>query len=100
MNPCEEMRLWFLDKLREAKQIDADSDSNGEMTDQYLKFLCTSTVASNLFIHRYKDFPQLETLDPEEKTKMKRFAHELFPGTTAEFKLRACKIIHTVGSML
>jgi len=100
MNPCEEMRLFFLSKLREAKQIDADSESNGEMTESYLKFLCRSTVASNLFMSSYKKLPQLEVLPPEEKTEMKKYVHELFRGETVEFKLKSAKIIYTIGTLL
>lgn len=100
MNPCEEMRLFFLRKLDEAKRIDADNNSNGEMAEEYLKFLCGSTVARNLFMYRYKDFPALETLPAEEKTEMKRYVHNLFPGKPVEFKLQAAKIIYTVGSIL
>lgn len=70
------------------------------MTIEYLKFMCESTVSRNLFLSKYKTLPLIETLDPEEKTKMKRFAHELFPGKPVEFKLEACKIIYTVGELL
>lgn len=87
MNPSEEMRQWFIQNFHQ----------KGE---SYVLFLCKSTVASNLFMSKYKDFPPIETLDPEAKTEMKKYAHEMFPGESVEFKLRACKIIYCLGTMI
>jgi hypothetical protein len=87
MNPCEEMRQFYLQKFNE----------QGE---EALKVLCNLDLAQKLFIEKYKSFPPIETLSTEEKTKMKQYVHEIFPGKDVQFKLQAAKIIYTIGSML
>jgi hypothetical protein len=87
MSILESLRQFFIEKF----------NKEGEAA---LPFLCESGVSVMAFMAKYKDFPPIEELDPEEKTKMKKYAHEMFPGKTAEFKLRACKIIYVIGSML
>ncbi len=87
MNPCEQMRQFFIQKFHE----------QGE---EGLKTICNLSVAQTLFMSKYKDFPPIETLPPEDKTDMKRYVHNLFPGKTVEFKLQAAKIIYTMGNMV
>lgn len=86
-NPCEEMRVFFIDNFKK----------EGE---PYLKCICESLLATNLFMNKYKKFPPLEDLEPEEKTGLKKYVHELFPGKTIEFKLQAAKIIYTINNSI
>lgn len=86
-NPCEEMRLFFIDNFKK----------KGE---EYLKFICGSLVATTVFMSKYRKFPPIENLDQEEKTNLKKYVHELFPGKTIEFKLRAAKIIYTINNSI
>lgn len=87
MNPCEEMRQFFIQKFNE----------QGESA---LLTLCSLTVPQNLFMDKYKSLPPIETLSPEEKTKMKQYVHEVFSGKDVKFKLQAAKIIYTIGNMI
>jgi hypothetical protein len=87
MNPCEQMRQFYLQKFNE----------QGE---EALKVLCNLTVPQKLFMEKYKSFPPIETISPEEKTKMKQYVHEMFPDKDVHFKLQAAKIIYTIGSMI
>jgi hypothetical protein len=87
MNPCDEMRQFFLQKFNE----------QGE---ESLPILCSLTVPQNLFMDKYKSLPPIETLPPEEKTKMKQYVHAMFPGKDVQFKLQAAKIIYTIGNMI
>ena len=70
------------------------------MIDSYFKEICASTVLSEAFMSKYKELDPIENLDPEEKTNMKKYVHELFPGRDVVFKLRAVKVIYTFGTLL
>lgn len=87
MNPCEEMRQFYIQKFNE----------QGEAV---LPVLCSLTIPQKLFMDKYKSLPPIETLPPEEKTEMKKYVHELFPGKDVHFKLQAAKIIYCIGSNL
>jgi hypothetical protein len=87
MNPCEEMRQFYIAMFHE----------KGESV---LPVLCSLTIPQNLFMEKYKSLPPIEKLEPEEKTKMKKYVHELFPDKDVAFKLQAAKIIYTIGTLL
>lgn len=87
MNPCEQMRQFYLQKFNE----------QGE---EVLPVLCSLDLPVKLFMEKYKSLSPIELLDPEEKTKMKQYVHEMFLGKDAEFKLRAAKVIYTIGSCI
>lgn len=87
MNPCEEMRRFFIQKFHE----------QGEAV---LPFLCESSVSKMVFMAKYKTFPPIETLEPEAKTEMKKYVHEMFPGKDVHFKLQAAKIIYVIGNLI
>jgi hypothetical protein len=71
-----------------------------EKGEAVLPILCSLSLPQTLFMSKYKSLPPIENLEPEEKTKMKKYVHEMFPGKDVEFKLQAAKIIYTVGSLL
>lgn len=103
MNPCEEMRQWYLEIFQSPEKLAKFYQKHvceDWMSGAFLRGICISTVASNIFMAKYNNFSPIETLDPDEKLDMKKFAHEMFPGENAEFKLRAVKVIHTFGNLL
>ena len=87
MNVHQSMREFFIGIFNE----------RGEAA---IPFLCKSSVSQQVFMSAYKSLPQIETLTPEEKTDMKKYVHNMFPGYPAEFKLQAAKIIYTVGTLI
>jgi len=87
MNPCEEMRQFFIQKFNE-------QGGGG------LKTICNLSLAQTLFMDKYKSLPPIEALPPEQKIDMKKYVHEMFPGKSIEFKLQAVKIIYTIGTIL
>lgn len=103
MNPCEDMRLWYLDIFRNpGKLVTFYRKDKYEtwMTDKFLEGMCTLEVPRNLFLSKYKEMTPIEELDQEEKYRMKKTVHEMFPGRTVQFKLEAVKIIYTFGTLL
>lgn len=87
MNPCEEMRQFYIQKFHEQGEV-------------VLPVLCSLTIAQKLFLDKYQSLPPIETLPLEEKTEMKKYVHKLFPGKDVHFKLQAAKIIYTIGSCI
>lgn len=59
-----------------------------------------SSVARQAFISAYKSLPPIEQMPEKEKKEMKQFVNETFPGTTPQFRLEACKIVYTVGTLI
>jgi len=87
MNPHEEMIKFFVKNFHE----------KGE---PYIRFVCLSTLASNLFMRAYKRFPPIEELDQKEKLSLKKYVHEIFPGMSIPEKLKAAKVIYTLNQLL
>lgn len=87
MNPCEEMRQFFIKKFH----------AEGE---KVLPVLCSLALPRKLFLSKYADFPPIETLPDDQKKDMKRYVHDMFTGKSVEFKLEAAKIIYTLGNMI
>ena len=86
MNISDQMIEFFLGMLQKERSYQAA-----------LKFMCTATVPSKLFLEKYKKLQPIETIEPEEKKKWKQFVNEMFPGTPPEFRLEAVKIIYCIG---
>ena len=80
-------------------------DAFGKWVESYqeyshtLKSYCTLSVPKEVFLHKYKSLPPIETIPTEEKIEWRKFVNEAFPGTTPEFRLDALKIIYTIGIM-
>lgn len=100
MNPCDQLRTFFLSKFNEAKCVDQYNESNGEMQDSLISCLCTLDVPRKLFLSKYRSLFQLEVLDQDEKLELKKDVHRRFPDKTVEFKLEAAKIIFTINQLL
>lgn len=65
-----------------------------------LKVICNCVVPSKVILAKYKTIEPIETMGEKEKTEMKKYVNELFPGETPQFRLNACKIIYTIGTLL
>lgn len=64
-----------------------------------LKVICNCVVPSKVILAKYKTIEPIETMGEKEKTEMKKYVNELFPGETPQFRLNACKIIYTIGTL-
>lgn len=84
MNPCEELRQFWITRFHE----------RGE---EIIPFFVNSTLSRQLWLNKYKELPPIEQMDEKEKKEMKQYVIALFPNKTTAEKLEACKIIYTVG---
>lgn len=91
MNPCEQMRIFFLDNYRK---------KGGEESERYLKFLLESRVSRMVFMSKYKELEPIEEMPEREKKEMKAYIHQLLPNSPVEEKLIACKMLYTIGTVL
>jgi hypothetical protein len=92
MNPCEEMRRWFLENYT--------TKSSEKESEEYLKFLLESNVSRMVFMGKYNSLPPIEEMEEKEKKEMKLYVHELLPLKSVEEKLIACKMLYTIGTLL
>ncbi len=65
-----------------------------------IPFLVNTSVARTCFLSAYKHLPPIEQMPEKEKREMKQFINDTFPGTTPQFRLNACKIVYTIGTLL
>lgn len=65
-----------------------------------LKVICNCAVPSKVILEKYKTIAPIETMEEKEKKEMKKYVNELFPGETPQFRLNACKIVYTIGTIL
>jgi hypothetical protein len=65
-----------------------------------LKAICNCAVPSKVILEKYKTIAPIEMMNDKEKSEMKKYVNGLFPGATPQFRLDACKIIYTIGTLL
>lgn len=87
MNPCEEIRQFWLGKFH----------ARGE---EMIPFLVNSTLSKKLWLEKYKELPPIEKMPEKEKKEMKQFVISMFPNKTTAEKLDCCRIIYTIGNLL
>jgi hypothetical protein len=87
MNPCEELRDFWIKKFHE----------RGE---ELIPFFVNSTLSRKLWMEKYKTLIPIEQMPEDEKMEMKKYVRALFPDKTPAEKLEACKVIYTVGTLL
>lgn len=77
------------------RQMLVKSFHESENSEETLKAMCNLSVPAEAILSKYPELPSLESLEPEDKLDIKKTVHEMFPGKSPEFKLRAAKIIYT-----
>lgn len=65
-----------------------------------LPFFIKSSVPSLVFLIEYKKLPPIETLPEKEKNDLWEYAKEIYPEGTQEERLKAVKIVYTIGTLL
>jgi len=66
-----------------------------------LKSIINCTVPSHIMLVEYSKLDRkLEDLPDEEKKQLWQFAATNYPEKSKEEKIKVCKIVHTVGSLL
>lgn len=65
-----------------------------------LTTICNCKVPSDILLVEYKKLPPIEEMGEKEKTEMKKYVIELFPDKSVQDKLRCCKVIYTIGSLI
>lgn len=65
-----------------------------------IPFLVKGTISRMAFLSAYKTLPTMDKMEETEKKEMKLFVNELFKGETPQFRLQACKIVYTIGTLL
>lgn len=65
-----------------------------------LPFLIDGQVSSRVLLIEYKKIPPIESLSEEEQLDLAKFAVELYPEGTEEQRLKAAKIVYTIGTLL
>lgn len=66
-----------------------------------IKTICNCNIPSYVMLTEYLKLKiKIEDLDTEEKEKMWKEVYEMFPSKTKEERLKACKIIHTIATLL
>lgn len=84
--------------FRELLQMYLDYfQNNGEPS---LKIICNCDVPSKIILNAYKKLPPIEDMNEREKKEMKRYVIDMFPEKSPEEKVKCCKIIYTIGTML
>lgn len=62
--------------------------------------LVTGSIARRSFLSAYKKLPPISKMPEKEKTEMKSYVNELFKGESPQFRLEACEIVYTIGSLI
>lgn len=62
--------------------------------------ICNCSVPSQVVLNAYKKLVPIEMMEEDEKRELKQYVIGLFPNKTKEEKLKACKIIYTIGTLL
>lgn len=71
---------------------------NGEST---LKAICNCVVPSKIILEKYKTLEvKLEDLPQKDKDELKAYVREMFPDKSPEEKMKAAKIIYTIGNII
>jgi hypothetical protein len=65
-----------------------------------LKTIRNLSVPSEIILMKYKTLPAIESLGEKEKKELKRYVIDMFPEKAIAEKLKACKIIYTIGTLL
>lgn len=66
-----------------------------------LKTIINCSVPSHIMLVEYSKLERkLEDLSVDEKNQLWQFANENYPSKTKEEKIKVCKIVHAVGSLL
>lgn len=65
-----------------------------------IKTICNCDVPSQIILEQYKKFEPLEKLPEKEKSELKQYVIEMFPGQSVEFLVKAAKVVYTIGSLL
>lgn len=65
-----------------------------------LKGLIGTDIASKTILKKYEKLTPIEDLPILEKHELWKEANRLFPLKDKEFKMKACRIIYTIGSMI
>lgn len=92
--------MGILESLRENVFLRNYQLKYGEEAEGYLKFLLEGRVSRMAFMDAYKNLPPINEMPEKEKKEMKLYIHQLFPGESVEFKLEACKVLYTIGTLL
>lgn len=103
MSIYEEIRQHYLKIFQSNEELMSWYRTNSfreGMRDEFLCFICGSTVLRTAFLSKYKSFPPLEELEQEQKVIMKKTVHAMFPGQTVQFKLEAAKTLYTFNNLL
>lgn len=87
MKICDNVREFYLSKFH-------------QYGEPFLITLCNLSLAQTLFLEAYKRFEPIEKMPPDEKLDLKKYVHQMFPTKDVEFKLRATKIIYTIGNLI
>lgn len=87
MKICEEMRNFYISKFN-------------EYGEPFLITLCNLSLAQTLFLDAYKKLEPIENMPPDEKLDLKKYVHGMFPTKNVDFKLKAAKIIYTLGNLI
>jgi hypothetical protein len=62
--------------------------------------ICKCAVPSKVVLEKYKELDPIEKMSETEKAEMKKYVNGLFPAESADFRLKACKIIYTIGTVI
>jgi hypothetical protein len=69
----------------------------------FLKAVVNTKVPGDILVGKYSTFKQedkIDALDEDEKRKLWELAKELLPDETTAYRMRACKIIHCIGTLI
>lgn len=69
--------------------------------EEWLKAVCNCAVPSKVILEKYESLPaKLEQLSDHEKKELKTYVREMFPDKSPEEKMKAAKIVYTIGTIL
>lgn len=72
-----------------------------EKGEQAIKTICSCSVPSHVMMVEYGKLKvKLEDLPKEERQEMWEVAHDMFPNSSKDFRIRVCRLIHVIGTLL
>lgn len=64
-----------------------------------LKTIINLSAPSKIVLSEYKKLPPIEKMPEHDKSELKKYVIEMFPGKTVEQLVDAAKIIYTIGTL-
>ena len=65
-----------------------------------VKTICNCVIPTKIFLEEYKKLEPVENLSEHDKKELKEYVIGLFPEKTVDEKVKAAKIIYTIGTLI